>query len=237
MHQIKIVDSQVLQSVLRKVVARRGTHREAAKALGIGQTTFTRLLNGTVHKRLRSDTYRSIRKALSAHGIEWGLEYLFEESVLNPKGSLVQRKYESWLREEYERLASRAQPVFSELYGRPEYQRLFKGFLQRVARRPDLPPPHETRLWVALYRAVEPLGAASVTWGVERTWQEMDEAGELEGFLQAALKRERIMLNRERDLARLNRCKPPEEYMGWLAGLDEEEEVLESPKRTKKRPS
>ena len=30
------------------------------------------------------------------------------------------------------------------------------------------------------------------------------------------------MLKRERDLVRLNRCRPPEEYLEWLAGPEEE---------------
>ncbi|MCH8084202.1 MAG: hypothetical protein IH885_08190 [Myxococcales bacterium] len=78
------------------------------------------------------------------------------------------------------------------------------------------------RVWIALFGAVEPLGGAQLTWGVERTWREMHEAGDLGSFLRAALKREEIMLDRERDYARLNQCRPPDEYLEWLAGPEEE---------------
>ena len=139
--------------------------------------------------------------------------------------------------------------VFTELYGHQEYRALFEDFLKEVTKgtKPsrrrryserehyDLGPigpvqatvtlpgrqaPQDQRVWIALYRAVEPLGDTQLTWGVERTWQEMHHTDDLRSFLQAALKRERIMLNRDRDLVRLNRCRPPEEYLEWLAEED-----------------
>ena len=73
------------------------------------------------------------------------------------------------------------------------------------------------RIWLALYRALEPLGDAQVTWGVERRWQEMHEAGELDSYLRFALERERIMLKRERDIARMNKCELPQDYAESLA--------------------
>ncbi len=61
-----------------------------------------------------------------------------------------------------------------------------------------------------------------MTWGVERSWQEMHEAGHLGKFLRAALERERIMLDRERDVTRLNKCELPLDYVESLA-IDEYE--------------
>lgn len=251
MHQVRIVDGPALRWVLETARKYFGSDRKAAKALGIGQTVFTRLRNGTVRKRMRVDTYRSIRDALGRHGIEFGLQDTFETSVLTVDGSFVQPHYEQWLRAEYDRLELKVGSVFTELYGHQEYRALFEDFLKEVtkgtkpSRRPrrysarehyDLGPigpvqatvtlpgraPQDQRFWIALYRAVEPLGDTQLTWGVERKWQEMHDTGDLRSFLQAALKRERIMLNRERDVERLNSCRPPEEYLEWLAGPEEE---------------
>ena len=265
MHQVRIVDGPALRWVLERAQKHFGNHRNTAKALGIAQSVFTRLRNGTVRKSMNFDNYRRIRDALGRHRIEFDLQGMFETSVLTVDGSLVQQHYEQWLRAEYDRLEPKVGSVFTELYGHQEYRGLFADFLKRVTkgtkpsrRRPrrysegehyDLGPigpvqqsrgirihrvgglednqatvtlpgrqaPQDQRVWIALYRAVEPLGDTQLTWGVERTWQEMHHTDDLRSFLQAALKRERIMLNRDRDLVRLNRCRPPEEYLEWLA--------------------
>ena len=270
MHQVRIVDGPALRWVLERAQKHFGNHRNTAKALGIAQSVFTRLRNGTVRKSMNFDNYRRIRDALGRHRIEFDLQGMFETSVLTVDGSLVQQHYEQWLRAEYDRLEPKVGSVFTELYGHQEYRGLFADFLKRVTkgtkpsrRRPrrysegehyDLGPigpvqqsrgirihrvgglednqatvtlpgrqaPQDQRVWIALYRAVEPLGDTQLTWGVERTWQEMHHTDDLRSFLQAALKRERIMLNRDRDLVRLNRCRPPEEYLEWLAGPEEE---------------
>ena len=50
---------------------------------------------------------------------------------------------------------------------------------------------------------------------VERTWQEMDRAGDLETYLKAALKREEIILDRDKDLDRFRKSEPPVSYQEW----------------------
>ncbi len=271
MHQISIIEAPTLRWVLGRVRGHFGSDRKAATALGIGQPVFTRLRNGTTQKRLRFDTYCSIRDALVEHRIEFGLLGVFQDCVLTWEGSQVLLQYEKWLRAEYDRLEPKVGSVFAELYGHPDYRTLFEGFLKEVTKgskpapvvrrrrvrqdkRFDLGPnppvkhvagvrlqriggiedsqatatlpgrqgPQENRVWVALYRAVEPLGDTHLTWGVERTWQEMHEADDLRNFLKAALRREQIMLKRERDLERINKCSPPDEYLEWLAGPEEE---------------
>src|SRR5687768_5818869 len=47
MHQLKIVKPELLHSVLQALVLEFGSGHKAAGALGIGQWTFSRLLNGT----------------------------------------------------------------------------------------------------------------------------------------------------------------------------------------------
>jgi len=55
------------------------------------------------------------------------------------------------------------------------------------------------RILVAFARVVEPLAATVATAGVERSWQELDQANELKTYLKAALAREEILLRRPPD--------------------------------------
>ena len=111
--------------------------------------------------------------------------------------------------------------VLAELFSHPTYQADLKGFLSKQYGSRELPLPKENpRILLVLYRALEPLADARLTWGVERSWQEMHEAGHLGTFLRAALERERIMLDRDRDITRLNKCELPLDYVESLA-IDE----------------
>ena len=223
MHQVEIVDGPRLRSVLQRVYEQCGTERPAAEALGIGQHTFHRLLKGRTRKRIRVDTWRGIRDGLRSNALGFEPDEVsklieqWDASVLTEVGSHAHQQYRRWLREECRRLMPRANPVFTELFGHPEYQARFREFLFKVNRSRELPKPKEMRIWLALYRALEPLGDAQVTWGVERRWQEMHEAGELDSYLRFALERERIMLKRERDIARMNKCELPHDYAESLA--------------------
>lgn len=60
----------------------------------------------------------------------------------------------------------------------------------------------DTRLELAIVRALEPLLATLDTGGVERGWRELDQRGELERYLKVALRREEILLNRAPDVER-----------------------------------
>ena len=87
----------------------------------------------------------------------------------------------------------------------------------------------DERTWLALYRAVEPLCFETDSCGIERTWKEMrsDKRGdELRTFLKAALRREEIILERDRPIDRIRRPEVVDraaEYMGLFFGPDDEE--------------
>ena len=51
-----------------------------------------------------------------------------------------------------------------------------------------------------------------------KVW-ELHQTGKLASYLRAALRRERLMLGRKRDLDRIIRRKVPEEYFADLAGV------------------
>ena len=235
MHQIRIVNGDVLRSVLREVKEHHGSHRNAAAWLGVKQSTFTRLLNGSTSEFMNSTTYSTIKKTLEEHDpgpfgtiVEPDPPYLglldaFKASVLTFDADLVRQRYVRWLDEEFVRIKRRVGPAFEELWAQPIYKRRFTDFLKTLARSEERPDPRDKRLWLALYRAVEPLSDAASSWGVERSWKEMDEDGDLKAFLKAALKREQVLLQREGDFDRMRMTKDPQldEYKGWLAGVGE----------------
>lgn len=235
MHQVRIVDGPLLQSVLARVLDLKGTHRQAAEALGIGHTTFTKLLNGTTSKYITLNTYQSIHGGLRRsipllapderlrrsrdpgwQDPNFELEHDFDLSVLTAGAWFTKHQYERWLHEEYERL-SPLLTIFSDLWEYEDYRELFEKFNIRFTGRPELPPQRQQIVRIALLYAIEPLGRAEETWGMNRTWQEIHEKGQLRAFLWHSLHRERIMLEREHGLERLNLCQPPSEWLDRLA--------------------
>ncbi len=62
-----------------------------------------------------------------------------------------------------------------------------------------------------------------MTHGIELSWQELHLKGELEKFLRAALRRQRLMLERGADLERANRRPLPEGYYEELYGAPDDE--------------
>jgi hypothetical protein len=225
--RVRIVDGATLRRVLQTVYDHHGTHRSAASWLRIDQSTFTRLLNGKTHQFMSFETYSSISRALDGHALEFGLIEDFELSVVAWEGGLVVRRYEEWVARELRRLEEAgARELLQELYAHSTYASYFEDFLRRTNGRSSLPQPDEHRLWMALYRAVEPLTAAEFTWGVERSWTQLGDSvqpggqTELESYLRTALRRERIVLNRERVLERIRSegLVPPPEY--WAGGVD-----------------
>ena len=89
----------------------------------------------------------------------------------------------------------------------------------------SLSPAHEAdrRFWLAVYRALEPFGAAHVTHGMELSWEKLHLKGELDKYLRAALRRERLMLERSPDIERANRRPLPDGYYEELYGVPEED--------------
>ncbi len=220
----EIVDKKLLRSVLERVRDQFPTQRPAAKALRISQGMFSKLLNEK-NKRISFGTYQNILAALHDRAEDSGseedlrLESDFVRSVLTYAGWHVQQRYNTWLYREIERLA-RVLPVFLELWKHPDYKLLFEKFLHRTG----LPPPQDRRLWIALLRVIEPLGVAEEVWGMERSWQDLHEAGKLKIFLKRGLKIERARLHRPRDFEQLSKCSnpnyPPQEYIDALTGED-----------------
>ncbi len=239
---MRIWDGERLRDVMETVKEiSGGTDRKAARALGITQSTFTRLRTDTDRRFIQAKTFRKIRRGLRdlepapevvdearAKGNEplpFGLLGLLASSVIQGEGELALREFQSWMGRERRRLESiGAAAVFRELYDQPRYQQHFDRLLRRCAR-PILPESDDHRSWIALYRMVEPLAMASQTGGVEYGWREL-EGKEQEGlhfYLKAAEQCQRALLGRESALQRAGheQFRASEEYKAWLAGFDE----------------
>ena len=246
-HQVRIVDGKALRSLLRTLRDLHGSERKAAKWLGLVQSTFHRLHTGKVSEFLTFETYSRIKTVLEEHDpgpfgtIEEpnppyiGLLDRFEVCVLSGDGEFVMQNYQAWIKKEIQRLSQHGSSMVVELWDHPRSRWYLKAFLKRIGWGEELPPPEELRIWLALYRVVEPLTAGEITWGVELTWREMEERREFWKYLIAALTRERILLKRESDLDRVRHPVEDslEEFKAWLAedntaGLPREDWTLEA---------
>jgi len=125
--------------------------------------------------------------------------------------------YESWVTQQVRRLEAQTRPILERLWEHGEYGRLLRDFLERVGRdNSRLPDTEDRRCWLALLRAVAPLGDAESTWGVERGVKEMDQLDELGPYLTAALAAEDLLLRPRRDSERVGRARPPLSFAEWL---------------------
>ena len=138
----------------------------------------------------------------------------FDRCFQTDDSEIVWGNYDEWVKRETLRLERMARPVLFELWESEKYRPQLEQFLKNVGREPEsqLPGKEDKRGWLALYRAVEPLAAAESTWKVERPWRELNTAQELDTYLNHALQREAIMLDRERDVVRVRKSRVPSSY-------------------------
>ena len=249
MHRVPIRDHKAYLDVMERVLAAWGNHREAAKALGLVRSTFTRHLNGSVRTHIHRRTYETISKRLGGPvsnleqaqiGFSLGEDHSWasvrreihaqlDESLGTFEGDIAVRAYDDWLGRELGRL-QRCDQVFRELWRHKAHKVHFKKFLKKLTKKEGLPKRSDPRLWIALYRAVEPLRAEAPTMGVEMSWREIhkrNDGKDLGVFLRNALRCEGILLSRDRGLERIRQIESGqrvEEYKVWLAWEDDWED-------------
>lgn len=158
----------------------------------------------------------------------------FLSAVLSDDDEYVRSNYEAWMDLELERLRNAVGSVLQELWDDPKSKKAISGFLRRIDRKSDeLPDTRDRRCWLALYRVAEPLAASSPTWGVERSWEELKEAGEGAAYLKSALKREELLLKPTREAERVIRGKPPMGFWESMELMAAKEDFFErNPKAT-----
>ena len=149
-----------------------------------------------------------------------------DESLGTFEGDIAVRAYDDWLGRELGRL-QRCEKVFEDLWRHHDHRIPFKKFLRRLTKKEARPARSDQRLWIALYRAVEPLVAEAPTMGVEMSWREIhkkNDGKDLGVFLRNALRCEGILLSRDRGLERIRQIESGQlvdKYKGWLAWEDD----------------
>jgi hypothetical protein len=155
---------------------------------------------------IHSKTISRIERAL------WSKPRLYRDlwrAVMGPAAmALYNERYLPWLRKGLRPFLDRrgrlsadgragdCNRILQRLREEAEYGGLFASF--------DRATEHHRamRRQLALWRVVEPLLAGGETDGIERTWEELEQGNDLRDYLKAALRRERILLDRSPDLAR-----------------------------------
>lgn len=180
-----------------------------------------------IERELRSrnrrgrDAFQEVRQELlercsSRRDEDVGLLEAFWRSVLPENSAVTAQNYDMWIRRKNRDLLATAELILDELWAHPPARFQLESFLEELGLDPELPPLPEKRGWLALLRVITPLAGSTETWGVERSWREMQEAGELEDYLRIALRKEKLLLDREHDLERFRRHPAPMSYGEWL---------------------
>jgi hypothetical protein len=206
MRTLRVANARQLARVLKAILKQYGTHEAAAEGLGISQPHFTRLVNGGAGRRINRSLVLSAERVLYSQVLPsnrdryqklwrdlWG-------SVIGWEATDLLRKHDDWLqgklRPYYTGNFYRHDFVLRQLREDSGYCGYFSGFDKAAAAHKPL------RIELALQRVAEPLVAGEETNGVERTWEEMDEAKDLGPYLRAALRREELLLRRAPDMQR-----------------------------------
>jgi hypothetical protein len=220
---LEISDPKLLASLLQDAIKRRhGTVNRAARNIGLSQPTLHHIVHGT-RRFVREDTARKLQLLVPrAH------RDLFEHLLYPTEAHIVLLCYERWCLERIANWLRRETRSYVGVNPRPEHvrgadgraadvrQRDWFGLLQRVrveryshwAALERLLQDHgctEQRKQVAYLRVLEPLLDARDSAFVERRWDELKDA-EKTAFLNAGITRERILLNRDSDVARSRRA-------------------------------
>lgn len=203
-----------------------GSEVTTAKAIGISQSTLNRLRNRAI-ARISHDTAAALERAandLSGRG----LADQINRSILSPsvfgivhdayrqwcdeRASRFERRYgQTWMIEEngktataltYEESEAARATVVQSVWriAHEEFPEQFAR-LERTMRRRHV---EEGRARVATLRVFEPLCESADSGYVERLWTELTPA-ERRSFIDAGIKREIIMLNREPAMGRARR--------------------------------
>ncbi len=195
--RLPIAEPETFKAVLNEVTARYKTQQLAAAALRVKQPVLSRAAHGVVPKYVTEAVFHRMARALRENVADSNLAERFEESVHTPDSSRRLARYWGWWMTWMGYYQEPGQRIESQLRQVPAYGALIDGFLAG-ARQTGEPGREMARARLALYRALAPLAAADDSAGVEVSWKELDRRGDLERFLHHSLKRELLLLGKER---------------------------------------
>lgn len=224
----KVRDAPKLATVGAKLVAMRGAGSisEAAKNIGVSRSTLSRILDENKPTLTRAT---AIALGTAAKSIDNDLVNRFHNALISPDAMRIFREgYQAWVRERFARWEERDGPswvmtVFGNVAPTAmdpmstagQRRQMIQGIWRLAhaefpalmdAFRSELIARHveRERQEVAVLRVLEPLLEASQSGYVERSWSELS-AKERRDFIDAGIRRELILLDREPALARATR--------------------------------
>ena len=221
----KVRDATELAIVAEKIVDLRGAGSvtEAAKNVGVSRSTLGRIMAEQKPTLTRAT---AIALGTAAKSIDNDLVNRFHNALISPDAMRIFREgYQAWVRERFERWEERDGPSWRisalnaavEPIDRhpPQRRQMIQGIWRLAhaefsdvfaAFRNEMVSRHveRERQEVAVLRVLEPLLEASQSGYVERSWSELS-AKERRDFIDAGIRRELILLNREPALARATR--------------------------------
>jgi hypothetical protein len=197
---IPIADSSALIQVLRAIVEVTGSHAAAAAVLGIQRPYVTRMLRGRVGKAIGKDVYKRMWAPFRRDvGLLWGHPSYgatinaFHRAIQSPEAEARVNSYRTWLAREIKKLGH-VRGFHRKLRKSRVYNSYFTTFASRMEKRGfALDDP---RLLLAELRALEPLFDWQGSGGIELSGDELRAEDRLRAYLDAALKRETILLER-----------------------------------------
>ena len=224
---VTVVDPERFARLVREVAGKFSNQTEAAEALGISQAHCSRLSSGQIGDRITHRLFKRLRDVLDPNLLPelW-------RAVLSAEAKSVLDDYFEWLQESSHPfpVLHPAKERFPSLYRAPDasdFRRWgrwresqvtrYANVLKELRSHPSCGPRlaafeqwaekhgHEKdspRVRLAILRAIEPLMATIDTDGVELSWEELENEGQLESYVNTALRRERTLLRRTPDLSR-----------------------------------
>lgn len=224
----KVRDATALAMVGENIVAMRGEGfvSHAAKNIGVSRSTLTRILFQNKPTLTRAT---AIALGTAAKSIDNDLVNRFHNALISPDAMRIFREgYQAWVRERFERweerdgtswrvmangdvltdpasplrLAANRRQLIQGIWrlAHAELSDVFAHFRDAMVAR----HVERERQEVAVLRVLEPLLEASQSGYVERSWSELS-AKERRDFIDAGIRRELILLNREPALQRATR--------------------------------
>lgn len=205
----RVVDAELLRSVIESVIGQRGGYEKVAEELGVTPRHLRRLARGEIGGQVRKETVHGLARLVGRD-----TEKQLWRAVLGPDGGRVLQEHTDWIIKELRPLID-SRGHATKLYGRArklldairefsDYDDIFDRFETAVVRR-GYNVSGSARVHLARLRTIRPLLAGDETGGFERTWRELHDSGELSAYLKHSLARERILLNRPHDLERARR--------------------------------
>jgi len=222
--RLPIADRAKLAKVFRGLAATLGSQANAASQLQVTAMYYslrcerpkTRGVTATARKAkgpesIERDTYRRLAALIQQHRPDL-LAVLQDAVFSDAKGAESARvAYRAWLRRQFRRDNPSGQ---IDEYDSPWYRlrvemrgiggrndAIIDGRLNTFVARYETQRGHDSsRVWVAIAAAITPLLAAEDTAGIEMSWQELAAAGTLGKYLDAALRAQGLLLEREANL-------------------------------------